>query len=153
MLYNRLTEIGLDVKDVRFPTWGAALSCILQFDYPREGFVNDALMTAMGAPWLNTKLVVAVSPDTDLDDPARRLSRHRDALRSGARHHHRRQHARLALRPVGQAARRPASVAHRRQDGHRRHHQVAPRPGGFRTRLAAQLGQGEAGGLSLREGA
>ena len=69
MLYNRLTEIGLDVKDVRFPTWGAALSCILQFDYPREGFVNDALMTAMGAPWLNTKMVVAVSPDTDLDDP------------------------------------------------------------------------------------
>jgi 2,5-furandicarboxylate decarboxylase 1 len=69
VLYNRLTEIGLDVKDVRFPTWGAALSCILQFDYPREGFVNDALMTAMGAPWLNTKMVVAVSPDTDLDDP------------------------------------------------------------------------------------
>ena len=26
-------------------------------------------MTAMGAPWLNTKMVVAVSPDTDLDDP------------------------------------------------------------------------------------
>ena len=69
MLYNRLSEIGLDVKDVRFPTWGAALSCILQFSYPREGMVNDALMTAMGAPWLNTKLVVAVSPDTNLDDP------------------------------------------------------------------------------------
>jgi 2,5-furandicarboxylate decarboxylase 1 len=56
------------VKDVRFPTWGAALSCILQFNYPREGFVNDALMTAMGAPWLNTKMVVAVSHDTDIDD-------------------------------------------------------------------------------------
>src|SRR5256714_3464910 len=69
MLYNRLTEMGLAVKDVRFPTWGAAVSCILQFDYPREGMVNDALMLAMGAPWLNTKLVVAVSPDTDLDDP------------------------------------------------------------------------------------
>ncbi len=26
-------------------------------------------MLAMGAPWLNTKMVVAVSPDTDLDDP------------------------------------------------------------------------------------
>ena len=24
----------------------------------------------MGAPWLNTKLVVAVSPDTDIDNPA-----------------------------------------------------------------------------------
>src|SRR6476469_10440709 len=69
VLDTPLTEIGLDVKDVRFPTWGAALSCILQFDYPREGMVNDALMTAMGAPWLNTKLVVAVSPDTDLDQP------------------------------------------------------------------------------------
>jgi len=70
VLYNRLTEMGLKVKDVRFPTWGAAVSCILQFDYPREGFVNDALMLAMGSPWLNTKMVVAVSPDTDLDKPA-----------------------------------------------------------------------------------
>jgi 2,5-furandicarboxylate decarboxylase 1 len=69
VLYNRLSEVGLDVKDVRFPTWGAALSCIIQFSYPREGMVNDALMLAMGAPWLNTKLVVAVSPDTNLDDP------------------------------------------------------------------------------------
>jgi 2,5-furandicarboxylate decarboxylase 1 len=69
MLYNRLVEMGLTVHDVRFPTWGAALSCILQFDYPREGFVNDALMLVMGSPWLNTKLVVAVSPDTNIDDP------------------------------------------------------------------------------------
>ena len=61
--------MGLDVKDVRFPTWGAALSCILQFEYPRQGFVNDALMLAMGSPWLNTKMVVAVSPDTNIDDP------------------------------------------------------------------------------------
>jgi 2,5-furandicarboxylate decarboxylase 1 len=68
VLYNRLTEIGLDVTDVRFPTWGAALSCILKVAAPREGFINDALMAAMGAPWLNTKLVVAVSPDTDIDD-------------------------------------------------------------------------------------
>ena len=70
VLYNRLSEIGLDVKDVRFPTWGAALSCVIQVTAPREGFINDALMTAMGAPWLNTKLVIAVSPDTDLDDAA-----------------------------------------------------------------------------------
>lgn len=70
VLYNRLTEMGLAVKDVRFPTWGAALSCLIQLEYPREGFVNDALMLAMGAPWLNTKMVVALSPDTNLDDPA-----------------------------------------------------------------------------------
>jgi 2,5-furandicarboxylate decarboxylase 1 len=70
VLYNRLTEMGLEVRDIRFPTWGAALSCILQFDYSRQGFVNDALMLAMGSPWLNTKLVVAVSPDTDIDNPA-----------------------------------------------------------------------------------
>jgi UbiD family decarboxylase len=69
VLYNRLTEMGLRVADVRFPTWGAALSCIIQLEAPREGFVNDALLQTLGAPWLNTKLVVAVSPDTDLDDP------------------------------------------------------------------------------------
>jgi UbiD family decarboxylase len=69
ILYNRITEIGLTVKDVRFPTWGAAVSCIIQVEVPRQGFVNDALMQCMGAPWLNTKMVVAVSPDTDIDDP------------------------------------------------------------------------------------
>ena len=69
VLYNRITEIGLTVHDVRFPTWGAAVSCILQVSYPREGFVNDALMQAMGAPWLNTKMVVAISPDTDIENP------------------------------------------------------------------------------------
>jgi len=68
ILYNRLTEMGLVVKDVRFPLWGAALSCVIQFDYRHDGFVNDALMMTMGAPWINTKMVVAVSPDTDLDD-------------------------------------------------------------------------------------
>jgi 2,5-furandicarboxylate decarboxylase 1 len=70
VLYNRLTEMGLKVKDVRFPTWGAALSCIVQFEYPRAGFVNDALMQVMGAPWLNTKMAIAVSPDTDVDKPS-----------------------------------------------------------------------------------
>lgn len=70
VLYNRLSEIGCQVKDVRFPTWGGALSCILQFDYARDGMVNDALMTAMGAPWLNTKMVVAISPDTDIESAA-----------------------------------------------------------------------------------
>ncbi|MCY4245253.1 MAG: UbiD family decarboxylase [Gammaproteobacteria bacterium] len=70
VLYNRLSEMGLRVHDVRFPTWGAAVSCIIQIEYPRRGFVNDALMQCMGAPWLNTKMVVAVSPDTDVNNPA-----------------------------------------------------------------------------------
>ena len=70
VLYNRLSEMGLTVHDVRFPAWGAAVSCIITIEYPRQGFVNDALMQCMGAPWLNTKMVVAVSPDTDVDDPA-----------------------------------------------------------------------------------
>jgi 2,5-furandicarboxylate decarboxylase 1 len=69
ILYNRLTEIGLTVHDVRFPTWGAAVSCLIQVEAPREGPLNDALMQTMGAPWLNTKMVVAVSPDVDLDNP------------------------------------------------------------------------------------
>ncbi|MCZ6605664.1 MAG: UbiD family decarboxylase [Alphaproteobacteria bacterium] len=70
VLYNRLSEIGLKVHDVRFPTWGAALSCIVQIEAPRAGLINDGLMQTMGAPWLNTKMVVAISPDTDINSPA-----------------------------------------------------------------------------------
>ena len=70
VLYNRLTEMGIKVKDIRFPTWGGAMSCILQVDGPhREGQVNDALMMMMSCPWNNAKLSVAVSEDTDIDDP------------------------------------------------------------------------------------
>ena len=67
MLYNRISEIGIPVFDVRFPNWGAALSCIIQVgEPPIKGGINDALMATMGAPWLNTKMVVAVSEDTDV---------------------------------------------------------------------------------------
>ena len=67
LLYNRITEIGVPVHDVRFPNWGAALSCVIQVgEPPMEGGINDALMATMGAPWLNTKMVVAVSEDTDV---------------------------------------------------------------------------------------
>jgi len=70
VLYNRLCEMGVDVKDVRFPTWGGALSCIVKVGgVPREGVIGDALMTLMTTPLNNGKLVVAVSQDTDVDDP------------------------------------------------------------------------------------
>lgn len=70
VLYTRLCEMGVDVKDVRFPTWGGALSCIVKIGgIPRTGVVGDALMTLMTTPLNNGKLVVAVSQDTDLDDP------------------------------------------------------------------------------------
>ena len=89
VLYNRLTEIGLAVKDVRFPTWGAALSCILQFDYPREGFVNDALDDRDGRAVAQHQDGGRRQPRHQYRRCARRLSRHRDARGSGARHHHR----------------------------------------------------------------
>jgi 2,5-furandicarboxylate decarboxylase 1 len=68
MIYNRVQEIGLNVKEVRFPNWGGVFTCIIQVEAPREGFINDALMACMGAPWLNTKMVVAVSHDIDIED-------------------------------------------------------------------------------------
>jgi UbiD family decarboxylase len=70
MVYNRLTELGLNVHEVRFPAWGGVFSCIFQVEYGRDGFINDALMSIMGAPWLNTKMVVAVSPDTEIENAA-----------------------------------------------------------------------------------
>ena len=145
--------MGLDVKDVRFPTWGAALSCILQFDYPREGFVNDALMLAMGAPWLNTKMVVAVSPDTDTRrSRAMSISRWRRAVDPARDIIIVAQYPRLAVRPVRRAARRAGPASPGRQDRHRCHRQVAPRHQGFRTGLAGQLGQGPTRRLSVNGG-
>jgi len=67
MIYNRIQEMGINVKEVRFPNWGGVLSCIIQVEAPREGFINDALMACMGAPWLNTKMVVAISHDIDIE--------------------------------------------------------------------------------------
>ena len=70
ILYTRLKEMSVEVIDVRFPTWGGALSCIIQIaGVPREGVVSDALLTMMSTPYNNSKLAVAVSEDTDLDDP------------------------------------------------------------------------------------
>jgi UbiD family decarboxylase len=70
VLYNRLADMSVKVKDVRFPTWGGALSCIVQVEgAPRDGVVADALLTVMSTPLNNGKLVVFVSDDTDIDDP------------------------------------------------------------------------------------
>jgi 4-hydroxy-3-polyprenylbenzoate decarboxylase len=61
--------MGVTVKDIRFPTFGGAMSCILQLaDVPRDGMVNDALMMMMSCPWNNAKMSVAISADTDIDN-------------------------------------------------------------------------------------
>lgn len=71
VLYNRLTEMGVPVKDIRFPTFGGAMSCILQLaDIPRDGVINDALMMMMSCPWNNAKMSVAISADTDISSAA-----------------------------------------------------------------------------------
>jgi 2,5-furandicarboxylate decarboxylase 1 len=71
ILYNRLTEMGVPVKDIRFPTFGGAMSCILQLaEVPRDGMINDALMMMMSCPWNNAKMSVAISADTDISSAA-----------------------------------------------------------------------------------
>jgi len=70
VLYNRLSDMSVAVKDIRFPTWGGAMSCIVQIaGVPRQGVVADALLALMTTPLLNGKIVVAISEDTDIDDP------------------------------------------------------------------------------------
>jgi 2,5-furandicarboxylate decarboxylase 1 len=50
VLYNRLSEIGLAVKDVRFPTWGAALSCIIPLlAIMNDGYVQHLRVAATAA--------------------------------------------------------------------------------------------------------
>ena len=69
VIYNRLTEMGLTVHDVQFPMWMGAAGVVLQVESSRPGLINDALMQTMGAPWVNTKWVIAISPDIDINSP------------------------------------------------------------------------------------
>jgi 2,5-furandicarboxylate decarboxylase 1 len=39
MVYNRLTELGLNVHEVRFPAWGGVFSCVFQAEYGRDTIV------------------------------------------------------------------------------------------------------------------
>ncbi len=68
IIYERLCSMGLKVHDVHFPQGGGSLAVIVQIEAKMDGQVTDALMTVMGAPWLNMKMVIAVDPDIDIYD-------------------------------------------------------------------------------------
>ncbi len=67
-IYRWLRTSGLDVREVYFPPFGGALSCVIQLAPRMDGQVTDALLAVMGSPWANTKLVIAVDPDVDIYD-------------------------------------------------------------------------------------
>lgn len=69
ILYERLQAMGLKVHDVHFPSGGGSLMCLLQIEAAFDGQITDALLCAMGATWLNMKMVVAVDPDINIHDP------------------------------------------------------------------------------------
>jgi len=69
ILYERLRAMGLKVRDVHFPQGGGSLSVILQVEPHADGQVTDALLAALGSPWPNTKMAIAVDPDIDIYDP------------------------------------------------------------------------------------
>ncbi len=68
ILYERLRALGIKVHDVYFPQGGGALSVIIQVDPVIDGQVTDALLSVMGSPWMNTKMVIAVDPDINIYD-------------------------------------------------------------------------------------
>jgi len=68
ILYERIRSLGLEIHDVYFPSAGAAQMIIIQVEPQIDGQVTDALMTVLGAPWANMKMVIAVDPDIDIYD-------------------------------------------------------------------------------------
>ena len=132
MLYNRITEIGLPVFDVRFPHWGAALSCVIQ--------VGEPPITGGGQRCADGGHGGTLAEHQDGGGGQRghrrrqrrgRLSRHSNpggpssgSVRGG-------QYARLPLRPGRRAGPRAGHLPQRRQDGHRRHPQVRHDPKDF----------------------
>ena len=69
ILYERLRAMRLKVRDVHFPQGGGSLSVILQVEPHADGQATDALLAALGSPWPNTKMAIAVDPDIDIYDP------------------------------------------------------------------------------------
>ena len=68
IIYDRLQALGIPVHDVHFPQGGGSLSCIIQVAPMMDGQVTDALLSVLGAPFLNMKMVIAVDPDIDIYD-------------------------------------------------------------------------------------
>ena len=68
IIYERLQAIGVGVRDVYFPASGGALICIIPVEPRMDGQVTDALLSTLGASWLNMKMVIAVDPDINIYD-------------------------------------------------------------------------------------
>lgn len=68
IIYDRLRAMGARVHDVYFTQGGGALCVIIQMEPATDGEVTDALLAALGSPWPNTKMVIAVDPDINIYD-------------------------------------------------------------------------------------
>jgi 2,5-furandicarboxylate decarboxylase 1 len=69
IIYQRLQNMGIAVRDVYFPNGGGALTCIIQVEPSVDGQVTDALLSVLSAPFLNMKMAIAVDPDINIYDP------------------------------------------------------------------------------------
>ena len=67
IIYERLRAM-IDVRDVHFSQGGGSLACILEVEPTMDGQVRDALLSTLGATFLNMKMVIAVDPDIDIYD-------------------------------------------------------------------------------------
>jgi UbiD family decarboxylase len=68
IIYRQLLAMGLQAHDVYFPQAGGAQCCIIQVEPRHDGQVTDALLSVLGAPFLNMKMAIAVDPDIDIYD-------------------------------------------------------------------------------------
>ena len=68
IIFERIKSMGLNIHDVHFPQGGAAQVVIIQVEPAMDGQVTDALMAALGAPWANMKMAIAVDPDINIYD-------------------------------------------------------------------------------------
>jgi 2,5-furandicarboxylate decarboxylase 1 len=69
IIMDRIKSMGLNCRDVHFPTGGAAQMVIIQVDPVSDGQVTDALLSCLWGPWANMKMAIAVDPDIDIYSP------------------------------------------------------------------------------------
>jgi 2,5-furandicarboxylate decarboxylase 1 len=72
-IYNRLRDFqggSMQVHDVFIPPWGSGWLVVIQVTAQYDGQVRDALMIPLTSAYLHPKIVVAVDPDVDIENPA-----------------------------------------------------------------------------------
>ncbi|MGE0627236.1 MAG: UbiD family decarboxylase domain-containing protein [Hyphomicrobiaceae bacterium] len=67
LIFERIRELGVIVRDVLFIPWGGTMTCVVKMSPEYDGQAMDTLITVLGTRFPNVKLAIAVDDDVDVE--------------------------------------------------------------------------------------